>query len=287
VEDALKTTKLLILALTALSAAHADFSYTQTTKGTAGPPRVTKYYYKGSRVLSDSDNTAHVMDFAAQTITTINKVAKTYSVQKMGETMPAGADAMAPQIELKETGQKKTINGFNCSQVMMTMTMDAPAGMPGGGKMQMEMELWISPDVPGWQTMRAFYQKNGSGMSAMAGGNPGMQKAMAEMQKKMATMNGMPVEEIVRMKSPAGGANPMAGMQNDPRMAQARAQLEGMIAQGGPQADAARKALARLPGGSGGGTAAPMFETTMDSSDFSTADVPESVFAIPAGFTKQ
>jgi len=288
-----KTTQLLILTLAASFAAHADFSFTQTRKGSqgmmgaAGAPQVSKTYYKGSKVSMDSGDSVIIMDLGAQTMTTIHKSAKTYSVQKMDAMMPAGGPNVDLQVDVKETGEKKTINGFNCTQVIMSVAMDAPMpSAPAGMKMQVEMEWWVSTDVPGWQGMRAFYQKNGNAFGSMGGGNPNMQKAMAEMQKKMAAMNGFPVQQIMRMKSP-GGANASQMAQANAGMAQARARLEAMIAQGGPQADAARQALARLPGGGGGGAGAPMFESTTEFSDFSSADVPDSVFAIPAGFTQQ
>ena len=66
-------------------------------------------------------------------------------------------------------------------------------------------------------------------------------------------------------------------------MAQMRAQMEAMAKQGGPQAAAAQQALARMGAASGGGS---LFEITMESSDFSTGSIPDSVFAIPAGFQK-
>jgi hypothetical protein len=44
-----------------------------------------------------------------------------------------------------------------------------------------------------------------------------MQKAMADMQRKMASIHGVPVESIVRMKSAGGGAGmpQMSGAQSD------------------------------------------------------------------------
>jgi hypothetical protein len=283
-----KTAQLLTLVFAASFAAHADFSYTQTRKGSQGmpgaaAPQLTKYFFKGSRMLSDDGETARIVDYSAQTMTTIDKVKKTYSVRQIGGNMPAEASNVDVQIDVKETGQTKTIDGFNCRQVIMTIAMDAAASAPGGMKMQIETESWISADVPGWQNMRAFYQKNGSALSAMAGGNPNMQKALAAMQKKMSAMNGIAVLQTVRMKS-AGGSDAQTG-QAQAGMAQARARLEEMAKQGGQQGEMAKQALARMPGG--GGAGAPLFEITTESSGFSAADIPDSIFAIPAGFTQK
>jgi len=67
-------------------------------------------------------------------------------------------------------------------------------------------------------------------------------------------------------------------------MAQARAQMEAMVKQGGPSAAAAQQALASMGGSAAG---APLFEVTMESSGFSANPIADSVLAIPAGFQKK
>jgi hypothetical protein len=152
-------------------------------------------------------------------------------------------------------------------------------------KMTMEMDTWSSTAVPGAQEMKAFYQKNASRFpwSAMGGGgSPSAAKAMSDMQKKLAASGGVPLLQTVRMKS-AGNEAQM--QQAQAGMAQARAKLEEMKKQGGQQAAMAEQMLARLGSmpGAGGGSGA-LFEITMESSDFSTGNIPDSVFAIPAGY---
>jgi hypothetical protein len=279
--------KLLILAVALAVAARADFSYTSTRKGAgAGQAgEVTKHYLKGQKMMMDSGNRIVIMDFDAQTVTTIQAAKKTYTVTKfadLGQTLQqTGAEISA---DVKETGQHKTINGFNASEVLMTVQVETAQTQKAGMKMQMEMDIWVSPDVPGVKEMKAFYQKNMDRFpwSAMTGGgNPSMQKAMADLQRKMAGLNGVPVLETVRMK-PMGG-NEAQTAQAQQGMTQARARLEEMQKQGGPQAAAAAQALARMGAAGGGGS---MFETTMESGNFSTSSVPDAVFAVPAGFTK-
>jgi hypothetical protein len=173
----------------------------------------------------------------------------------------------------------------------MTMEFETPQA-PQMGKMKMEVDMWVSPDVPGSGQLHDFYQRNANRFpwaALTSGGNAGMQKAMADMQRKMASVNGVRVEEIVRVKSPAGGApgTPQVSGAQSAQLAQARARMEAMIAQGGPQSEAMKQALARMPGGApAGGGSGPLMEITMDSGDFSAAAVPDSVFAIPAGYQK-
>jgi len=99
----------------------------------------------------------------------------------------------------------------------------------------------------------------------MSGGMSGM----AEIQRKLAALRGIPVMSIVKM----GGANP----QRQAQMEQARAQVEAMKKQGGAQAALADKMLAQMGGPS---------EITNESSGFSTLPVSDSVFAIPPDYRK-
>jgi len=148
------------------------------------------------------------------------------------------------------------------------------------------MSMWLSPDVPGASELRNFYQKNAPKFpwaAIGAGGNPQMQNVIVEMQKRMAgSGGGVPVLQVIRAKA-AGNEAQQAQMQAG--MAQARARLEEMAKQQGPAGDAARNALARMGGASGGGGGS-LFEMNIESSGFSTSSIPDSEFAVPSGYQK-
>jgi|ERR1035438_116740 hypothetical protein len=287
----MKTATILAIMLCATATAYADFSYTvaQKTQGSpaAAGPSSTRVLYKGQKMMMDRGAEATVVDFDAQTITTLNKTQKTWSVRKFSELgqglkqVDTDAKIIDAKMDVKETGQTKMINGFNASEMVMTMEADSPQMSQAGMKMQMEIDIWRSLDVPGAQEMKAFYRRNGPNFpwAAMgSSGAQGMQKAMADMQRKMADAGGVTLLQTIRTKSAGPGADAQAA-----QMQKARAQMEAMIQQGGPGADAARQALARMPAAGAGGS---LFEVTMESSDFSTAGIPDSAFAIPAGFQK-
>jgi Domain of unknown function (DUF4412) len=290
----MKIAGLLVLTLVVAGAARADFSYVTATKGGGqGPmaamgPQSTKQYFKGQKMKTESGDIVTLIDFEAKTVTMIHHGQKSYTVSGFGELAKTVPGGMQAKIDLKETGQKKTINGFNASQAILTMEMDGPGG-PTGTKMQMEMELWVSSDVPGAQELKAFYTRNAANFpyTAMAGGgNSGMQKSMAELQKKMASLGGVAVQQIIRVKPAGGGLTPSQAGQLQAAQAQAMAQLEALRKQGGAQGKAAEDMLARMGGRSGAGGGA-LFEMTMESTDFSTAAIPDSVFAMPAGYQKR
>jgi len=284
----MKAVYVLTLGIATSLTALADFSYTSTTKS-GGPGmgnQSTKTFLKGQKLKTDVGATAFIMDFGAETFTSIDNNSKTYTVTKFSELSQTMKDSGADvKVDVRETGQKKDINGFASREVIMTMdvTMDAPGRGPQ--KMSMEMQMWISSAVPGASELRAFYQRNAAKFpySAMGGrgGNQGMAKAMADLQKKMSSMDGVPVLQIMKMKMPGMEAQ-MAQTQKG--MEQARAQLEQMVKQGGPGADMAKKQLERMGGMSGGGGG---MEITTESTGFSAASIPDSVFAIPAGYTQK
>lgn len=274
----MRSVHLAILMLAASLTAHADFSYTMTQKSAPGGDHVSKHYLKGQKMKEEHATTSTIMDFEAQTLTTVDNAAKTYKVVKFSDLANRVADADV-QADVKTTGQKKTINGFEASQVVMTLKTDTPQARQSGFNALLEVEIWVSPDVPGSQELTAFYKKNAAQwpMVASAGGDQSLQKAMAKLQQRLAELDGAVVIEVIRLKSGVVGSS--AQME---KMAEARAQLEAMAKQGGAQAAAAQQALARM-GGPGSGL---LFETTMEAGNFSGSEIPDSVFAIPAGYQK-
>lgn len=258
----MKTIRFLMLTLIAAVTARADFSYITVTKSPAGD-RTSKHYLKGQKSSTDDGSMVTILDYDAQTITSIDKTKKTYSVRPFSElankTAAAGANVHA---DIKKTGQHKNINGFDTEETVMTVSMgNNQSKQPGAGQMQMEYDIWTAPNVPGIEEMRAFYRKNAdrTPWAALAGGNSGI----AEIQRAMATAQGISVLTTVKTK-----------MLND----QMLAQIEEMKKQGGQQAAMADKLLAQM-GGSGPGI-------TSESSGFSASPVPDAVFAIPAGYQK-
>jgi hypothetical protein len=298
----MKAAVLFTFVLLSTTFAQADFSYTTTSRATGGmaaslggasnnPP--AKQYFKGQKMKTDIGDTAIIIDFDAQTMTTINNRAKTVSVRSLSDAAPAGQSGVSVKIDVKETGQQKTINGYNCKEVVMTMDVDIPQAQQMG-KMQMEMDLWLSPDVPGIGELRSFYKKNMDKFpwaSLSGGGNQGgMQAGIAQLQRKIAEVGGVQVESVMKVK-PAGGAGapamPQMSAAQQAQMAAAMEKLKAMQSQGGPAAAAAAQAMARMGGvASPGGASSSLMEITTDASDFSTASIPDSVFAIPAGYQK-
>src|SRR4051794_11470902 len=115
----MKSPLTLILSLCVCGIAHADFTCTQTMKMTGGllagmaanaAPRVTKLSLKGQKLKTDDGTTVIIVDLDAQTVATINSAQKTYTVRDMSD-LKGSADTLNPTAEIKQTGQKKMVNG--------------------------------------------------------------------------------------------------------------------------------------------------------------------------------
>lgn len=307
------------IALAATLTAQADFSYTTTAKATGGSMAAmagaamnqsSTTYIKGDKYASVNGAMSTIMDFGAQTITILNNTAKTYTVKKFSDLAAGAAAVTDATADVKETGQKKNINGFNCSEVVLSMGMDMSMGRGAPTmKMQLEVHMWVSPEVPGSASLRDFYKKNaasfpwGALASAQGGtGNESVQKALSTMQRKMADMDGAPVEQLVIVKAGDMGGPQMAQMpampqmtpQQQQQMQAAMAKMQQMQSAGGAQGAAAQQAMAAMAGMGRGPAAAggssgngSLIEITMDESKFSSDSVPDSVFAIPAGYKQQ
>jgi hypothetical protein len=278
----MKITNLILLAAAGTMLARADFSYSMTRKG-AGATDVTTTYLKGQKMMIDNSAISIVMDFDAQTVTTFSKSQKTYTVKKFSD-VGSGMSGTEVTADVKETGQKKNINGFDASELLMSVDVDNPQMAGRGMKMQMEMHIWLASGVPGSDELRAFYKRNAGNFPWAAmmqgGGNPAMAKTMADLQRKLASMNGVPVLEVMKTKMSGG---PSVSPDRQAQMEAARARLEAMVQQGGPGAAQAKQALATMGGASAGGGGG--MEITMEGGNYSAAAIPGSTFAIPAGFT--
>jgi hypothetical protein len=302
----MKTATLFALMLAACLTASADFSYTSTMKttggsmaammGTAGD-RTTNVSWKGQKMVTVSGGTSTIIDVDAQTVTTINNTQKTWTVKAFSDLAGTGANTDV-SVDVKETGQKKTVNGFNASEVIVTMNMDMEMGRGGMAmKLQLELDMWISSEVPGAADLHAFYRKNAASFpwSAMMAdsGNQSVQKAIAQVQRKLAELDGVPVQQILRVKQ-AGGAQvaqaptmPQMTPAQAAQMQAAMAKMQDMAKQGGPGAAAAQQMMAgmgAMNGAAAGGGAPALIEMTVDYSGFSSASVPGSLFAIPDGY---
>jgi hypothetical protein len=178
----------------------------------------------GDRRMTINDQSGELIDLAAEKVYKIDFKGKSYKVQTFAEIRKeweedqakmkeqvAGAKEPAdqpkagePQYEvdfsLKKTGERKSINGYDCQQVIMTIAM-RPKGkkLEDGGGAVMTTDLWMGPKIPAMQEQWAFEQRYlkklfGTDTETM---KPGMER----MNKETAKLDGTAILTTTKMES--------------------------------------------------------------------------------------
>src|SRR5262249_13992733 len=139
------------------------------------------------------------------------------SEDKSAKEKPAEPDPNAKQVEidfdLKTTGQKKTINGFDTQEQVMTITVrEKGKTLEQGGGMVLTSDMWITPTIQAMKEVAAFdmryAQKLYGGMAAgvspeqMAAAMamyPMMKQALGKMSTEGAKLQGSPIQTVTTM----------------------------------------------------------------------------------------
>ena len=226
----------------AAGSVRADFSYEQTSKITGGmmagmmkfagafskqarEPMQTTVSVKGDKLSTSSARHINIIDLSAETMTDIDLDKKTYSVitfadfakamQKMSEKMGQSDASMNFKADVKQTGATKTINGFQTKETVLTLEVEGQDNKSGNkGAMKVVTDMWLAPNLPGYEEVRDFYTKMAQklaftpgmgGMAGMMGRQAGMMKGMSEMYKEASKLEGVPVLQVIRMAGTADG----------------------------------------------------------------------------------
>ena len=337
----------------------ADFTYEQSMNITGGAmaammkmasafskqlrmPMRTTVMVKGDRMVHASEGRLQIIDLNKETMTDVDLQKRTYSVITFAEltkalskvtekmTQKNSEGEMKFKIDVRDTANTKNIGGFNAKEKLLLVDMEATDKKGQKGGMSILTNMWLTPAMPGYNEVRDFQMKmgqklawtpGGGMLSGMAGAQPGMAQGMSEMYKQASKLDGMPIQQVMRIM-PRGDAP--AHMPSDAELRQmndaaAKAQTEQQAQQQGNASAAAGSAaagaagsrlgriggLAGMAGGLGGfgkkkteqpapndpqtsRAATPgaetLMEMTVEMSGFSTSPADASKFEVPAGF---
>jgi hypothetical protein len=286
----------------------ADVQYEQTSKVTGGSianlpivggkikePQLTKHIYQGNRMALIAKDTVSVYDLDKETVTTIHKDKREYSVmtfaemrdamdkamQKMQQSTAKNDAEMTWNVKVDDSGETKDINGFNAKKFVVTVdgvTTDKKSGKAMGTRM--EMECWIAKGVPGADEMNAFGKKMAeklgagrvSGMAPMVQAQMG--KGWYEAAKEFGKMDGFNLMTVTRMSTTIDGKVMMVpeGQQNSPAV--------GEAAKDAAANAATNEALSRIGGRIGSGLGG--LRRKKSSSSDETKPAPDSGKMVPA-----
>jgi hypothetical protein len=334
----------------------ADFQYQETTRITGGAlagmmkfagafskrvnePMTSSVYVKGNRMAHINAHTGSIIDLDKETITTIDFEKKTYSVMTFAQMKQAYQDAMAklkeqhPQqkdganvdlsikASVKETGKTRDISGYSTKGYIMTLMMEGKDQQSGqSGAMGVTSDMWMAPDIAGYQEVRDFYRRMGEKLGMMMGGGimdrmqlmqPQLGEGLLEAAKEMSKMKGIPVLTVMRMGGTPNG-QPLPAASEAPEAAKSEGPSAGDVAgqaAGNAAGNSIESRLGHLGGLGGLGgfghkkkqddqqphqdqtqaqngqqAGGILIESTTESSGFSSAAVDASKFETPAGF---
>jgi hypothetical protein len=180
---------------------------------------------KGDRKSTINDTTGQIIDLGEEKVYDLDVKHKTYKVttfdelrrrmeeaQKRAEESAAKQPAAAPRptpapeknqkqmdvdFSLKETGQKKAINGYDTHEIVMTITLrEKGKTIDESGGMILTSDMWMGPKIAAMREIPAFDQRYWQKLHGTA--IPG---ASAEQMASAMAMYPMMKDAVSRMNS--------------------------------------------------------------------------------------
>jgi hypothetical protein len=185
---------------------------------------------KGNRMMTITETNGELVDLSEQKVYSVDFKKKSYEVvtfeemrrrlqeaqeraaksakEAPGEKPAADKASADKQMEfdfsLKESGQKRTINGYDCREVVMTIAgHEKGKTLEEAGGMVMTSHIWLGPDIPALKEIADFnlrYAKAMGNVFGMGGSAeqmamasalyPGMKDMMGKMQTENVNMQG-------------------------------------------------------------------------------------------------
>jgi len=214
--------------------------------------------------------------------------------EKKDAPPPADEKELDVDVNVKNTGEKKTINGFDTHQAVMTITLrEKGKTLEQSGGLVLTSDMWLAPRMPAMKEIGDFYlqyaQKlNGpmvqgaspQDMATAMAMYPAMKQAIARMQAESGKLEGTPILTTVKLDAVKSADQVAAEAQSkeEEQKPSAKGGLGGLV--GGM----ARRAAQRKSEGQNEAKERTTFMTITTEMLKISTDVAAADVAIPAGF---
>lgn len=199
---------------------------------------VSNVAVKGDRKASLTDNGGQIIDLGEEKVYDLDARKKTYKVttfeeirrqireaqekaakeakEQEGREQPAErGKEMEVDFDVKETGQKKDIAGYNTREVVVTIGVrEKGKTLEQGGGLLLTSNMWLAPRIAAMKEIQDFdlrYAKaidvtgaagaSAEQLAAALAMYPGLQKALARMQAEGSKMEGTPLESVLTVEA--------------------------------------------------------------------------------------
>jgi hypothetical protein len=187
---------------------------------------------KGDRKVTITDTTGRIVDLAEEKIYELDIKNKSYRVTTFAEmrkklqeareraakqakdapkeqgepaAQPSGKEVEV-DFDMKETGQTKSIAGYDAREVIMTVTVrEKGKTLDESGGLVLTADSWIGPDIPAMRELAEFEMKywkaiapetaaiSAEQMAAVAAMYPMIKQAMDKMNQEKVNLKGTPL----------------------------------------------------------------------------------------------
>ena len=199
---------------------------------------VSNVAVKGDRKANLTDSGGQIIDLREEKVYDLDARKKTYKVTTFEEIRrqlreaqeKAAKEAKSEEgkqepaeqgkeveidFDVKETGQKKEIAGYNTREVIATITVrEKGKTLEQSGGMVLTSDMWLAPRIPSMKEIQDFdmrYAKaidvtgaagaSAEQLAAALAMYPGLQKALSRMQAEGTKMDGTPLESVLTVQS--------------------------------------------------------------------------------------
>ena len=282
----------------------------------------TSVAVKGDRKASINDTTGQIVDLAEEKVYDLDLKKKSYKVTTFAELRrrweeaqkkaeedakkeaardkdkPTASDPDTRQVEIdfdvKTTGAKKAINGFDTHQSIVTITVrEKGKTLEQGGGMVMTSDMWLAPKIAAMKEIADFdlrYAKQLYGtmiagvsaeqMAAAMAIYPMMKQALGKMTAEGGKVDGTPVQTTTTMET-VKSAEQIA---EEAKAADSDSKSSGSGGVGGLLGGFAKKMAAKKMGGDDANKPRATFMTMTNEVLKVVTDVTPADVAVPAGF---
>ena len=305
-------------------------------------PTQTTTYVKGNMMRKDqADGHMQIIDLDGRRMITIDNQKRTYWIMTFDQMKAAVEQArqnvqsekasrpqaqgeqpqvqMTPKVEVTPTGKTATVLNLPADEVLMRIDMEMtstdPQAQGQSASMWVKSNSWITPKIPGYEELTAFYQKLAKEMAwapgEMMGGNPQMSQGLAQLRQNAGALKGFPLVQYVSMGMAANGQTaPQGGEVQQTPNSSTNSQPSGQF---NSPSDAVAKGLGSMiggfgrkkkqqqdqssQGGSAGGDTAGLppappatqgsfMDMTVQVTGYSSDSLDAALFSIPADYTE-
>jgi hypothetical protein len=124
------------------------------------------------------------------------------------EEAPEESTEVKFKVDVKKSGQKKKIGGYDCEEFIITMVSQGKDVTTGEThEFEVQTHLWVTPDVKGYDQIENFQKRMAQAMGWEGNYDPNLSQAMTqygmdgkEMVKEMSQIKGFPMLTVIKLK---------------------------------------------------------------------------------------